>query len=110
MAVTAAAAGLDPEHVATRQHVAVRQGRQAALVVGAGIAQDAARATGHAPRDAPRRIFHAVDADRQYALFGQDVVFAHDAAATAIASGPTRVGEDAVAPQPHRVAVLQELD
>src|SRR5262245_51664020 len=68
MAVTAAAAGLDPEHVAFLQEVAVRQRLQDALVVGAVIDQDAARTAGHTARHAPGRVFDAVDAHRQHAF------------------------------------------
>ncbi len=110
MAVAAAAAGLDPQHVTVPEHIAVRQRRQLALVVGAGIDQDAATAARHAAVDAPRRVFDAIDADGQHGLLGQDIVLAHDAAAAAIPPCAAGVDEDAVGAQPYRIAGLQELD
>src|SRR6478752_3770308 len=53
MAVAAAAAGLDAQHVAALQHVAVGEWLQLALVVGAGIDHDLAGAAGHAAGHAP---------------------------------------------------------
>src|SRR5436190_4124913 len=109
MAVAAAAAGLDAQHVAALQHVAVAERLQLALVVGAGIDHDAAGAARHAAGDAPGRVLYAVDADREHRLLGQDVVLAHDAATASPAAGAAGVGEDAVGPQAHRIADLEEL-
>src|SRR5476651_1924772 len=109
MAMPAATAGLDTQHVAVLQHVAVRQGLELVGVIGAGIEDDAAGAAGHSPRHAPRRVLHAVDADRHDGFLGQHVVLAHDAAAAAILTRAAGVGEDAVGAQAHRIAVLQEF-
>src|SRR5262245_47043499 len=103
MTVTAAAARLDAQHVAPAHDVAVAERPQHAFVIGAGIDDDPTDAAGHATGDAPRRVLDAVDADRQHRLLGQHVVFAHDAAAAAIASGAARIPEDAIAPEPHRI-------
>src|SRR5262245_12855291 len=105
MAMAAATARLDAQHVAALQDVAVRQRLQLALVVGAGVDDDTARAAGLAARHAPGRVLDAVDAHREHTLLGQDVVFADDAAAAAIATGTAGIGEDAVAPQTNRIAV-----
>src|SRR5829696_3646913 len=110
MAMAAAAAGLDAQHVAMLQHVAVRQRRQHALVVGAGIDQHATGAARHAAIDAPRRVLDAVDAHGKHCFLSQDIVFAHDAAAAAIASGAAGIDQDAVGAQAHRIAGLEEFD
>src|SRR5688572_3895154 len=110
MAMAAAAAGLDAQHVAMLQHVAVRQRRQHALVVGAGIDQHTTGAARHAAIDAPRRILDAVDAHGEHCFLGQDVVLAHDAAAAAIAPGAAGIDQDPVGTQAHRIAGLEKFD
>src|SRR4029453_690218 len=110
MAMAAAATGLDAQHVAMLQHIAVRQGRQHAFVVGAGIDHDAARAARHAAVDAPWRVLDTVDAHGEHRLLGQDVVLAHDAAAATIAPGTAGIDQDAVGAEAHRIAGLEEFD
>src|SRR5262249_1720059 len=110
MAVAAAAAGLDAQHVAALQHVAVAQRLHLPLVVGAGIDHPAAGPSGHAARDARGRVFYAVDAHGEHRFLGEDIVLADDSAAAAPAPGAAGVGEDAVFPEPHRIAGLEELD
>src|SRR6266851_2750723 len=110
MAIAAAAAGRDAQHVAALDTVAVGERRDLTLVGGAGIDDDAARPAGHAAGDAPRRIFHAVDTDGDHGLVGQHVVLAHDAAAAAIFPGAARILDDRVGAQTHRITDLQELD
>src|SRR3984893_2738221 len=110
MAIAAAAAGRDPQHVAALDPVAVGERRDDTLVGGAGIDHDASGPAGHAAGDAPRWIFHAVDADGDHGLLGQDVVLAHDAAAAAKFPGAARILDDRVGARPHRIADFQELD
>src|SRR6185437_6428316 len=109
MAMAAAAAGLDTQHIALLQDVAVGERLELALVVGAGIDDDAARAARHAAIDAPRRVLHAVDADGHHRFLGLHLVLTHDATAAAITAGAAGIGQDAVGAQPHRVAILEEL-
>src|SRR6185503_8440519 len=71
MAVAAAAAGLDAQHVALLQHVAVGERLELALVGGAGIDDNPAGAARHAAGHAPGRVLHAVDAHGQHRLLGE---------------------------------------
>src|SRR5580704_19308522 len=110
MAVAAAAAGLDAQHIALPEDIAVAQRSQDSLVIGAAVDDGPAGTARHAAGNAPWRVLDAVDAERQHGFLGQHVVLAHDAAAAAILPGAARIPEDAIRPEPYRIADLQELD